>query len=286
MTLKTNEGTVCDAIVRHIETRTGAVRTDVWHPEKQSDSEVELAWKLGDQQLVIEHTVIEPFEDFLRLNAQAKAHFDPIVTACGNLLPDVLELEVPARCMHDLNKSQVAAAQAALIAHVRATAPNMRRRRYGDYIGADKPITIDAVPFPFRLFRFENLGIEPRLQIKHLAPDLTKERSERIRRACDDKFPKLAAWKKKGARTILVLEDNDIQLTNPATVAEVFVPVARRRDDAPDETYMVATCLDPWQLWPLLVDSRSYFELAKFDLARNVPIAQGELSWITAERRG
>jgi hypothetical protein len=286
MALKTNEGTVCDAIVRHLETRTGAVRTDLWQPEKQGDSEVELAWKLGNQQFVIEHTVIEPFEDFLRLNAQAKAHFDPIIAACNKLLPDVLELEVPARCMQDLSKEEVAAAQAGLIAHVQATAPNMRCRRYSDYIGADEPTTIDDVPFPFRLFRFENLGIEPRLQIKHLAPDLAKQRAERIQRACDDKFPKLAAWKKKGARTIPVLEDNDIQLTNPATVTEVFVPVARHRDDAPDETYMVATCLDPWQLWPLLVDGRSYFDLAKFDLARNVPIARGELSWITAKRRG
>ncbi|HEV2269991.1 MAG TPA: hypothetical protein VGR92_11065, partial [Steroidobacteraceae bacterium] len=71
---------------------------------------------------------------------------------------------------------------------------------------------------------------------------------------------------------------------NPATVAEVFVPVARGRADIPDETYMIATCMQPWQQWPLLVDGRSYHELAKYDLARNIPVANTELEWITAKR--
>lgn len=286
MALKTNEGTVCDAVVRHLEARTKATRSEVWHPEQAADSEVEMAWKLGDQQFVIEHTVIEPFEDFLRLNAQAQRHFDPIIQAGSNLLPDVLELEVPARCMQDLDKAQLAAAQAALIGYVQATAPGLPRRRYSDYIGADKPVTIADVPFAFRLLRFESLGMAPRLQVKHLTPDLTKERAQRIERACEAKFPKLAAWKAKGARTILVFEDNDIQLTNPDTVAQVFVPVARAREDMPDETYMVATCMEPWQMWPLLVDGRSYHELAKWGLAHNIPIAQDKLDWITTKRNG
>jgi hypothetical protein len=284
MALKTNEGTVCDAVVRYLETRTKALRSDVWHPEKTADSEVELAWKLGDQQYVIEHTVIEPFEDFLRLNAQAQAHFDPIIQVSGNLVADVLELEVPACCMQDMDRHQRASVQAALIAHVQTEAPKLPLRRYCDYIGAEKPATIEGVPFAFRLFRFENISAASRLQVKHIAPDLTKERAQRIERACEDKFPKLAAWKKQGARTILVFEDNDIQLTNPATVAEAFEPLARARGDAPDETYMVATCMEPWQLWPQLVDGRSYFELAEQDLAGNMAIDQTKLDWITAKR--
>jgi hypothetical protein len=47
---------------------------------------------------------------------------------------------------------------------------------------------------------------------------------------------------------------------------------------------MIATCMDPWQLWPLLVDNRSYQELAKKDLARNIPVTQQNLDWITARR--
>jgi hypothetical protein len=32
------------------------------------------------------------------------------------------------------------------------------------------------------------------------------------------------------------------------------------------------------------VDGRSYHELAKYDLARNIPVANTELEWITAKR--
>lgn len=284
MVLKTNEGTVCDAIVRFLEKRTGQKRAELWHPEKTADNEVELAWKLGDQQFVIEHTMVEPFEDFLRLNAQAEVHFRSIVEACSGLVADVLEMEVPVKCMQDLTKQDRIKAQAALVAYIQQTAAALPRRRYSDYIGAVGPTQIADVPFTFRLFRFESLGMAPRLQVKHLLPDLTKQRAERIERACEAKFPKLAAWKAKGARTILVFEDNDIQLTSPATVAEVFVPVARTRADFPDETYMIATCMEPWQQWPLLVDGRSYQDLAKYDLAQNVPVPNAELEWITAKR--
>jgi hypothetical protein len=86
----------------------------------------------------------------------------------------------------------------------------------------------------------------------------------RTQRACDDKFPKLAMWKQSdNARTILVLEDNDVQFTNQSIVADAFLPTARARADAPDETYLVSTCTSPWYAWPILVNGRSYFELAE-----------------------
>jgi len=67
-------------------------------------------------------------------------------------------------------------------------------------------------------------------------------RTDRIRRACDKKFPKLAVWKRMhGARTILVLEDNDVQLNNQVVVTETYLPLSRARPDPPDETYLLAT---------------------------------------------
>lgn len=282
MVLKLNEGTVCDAVVRLLEQREGLERTEVWHPETKKDGDVELAWKLGASQYVMEHTGIEPFEGLIGMSADAENHFDPISAACAGLTSDILELEIPARCMQDMKLRKIREAQGALIDWIRETGPKLPLRRYSDYIGADPAVSVPGVPFPVRLFRFENLGTTPRLQIKHIAPDVKKERPERIGRACDKKFPKLAAWKAQGARTILVFEDNDIQLTNQATVAEVFVPIARARSDCPDETYMVASCMDPWQLWPLLVDGQSYFDLAKSGRAANTPIDQKALNWITS----
>ena len=53
-----------------------------------------------------------------------------------------------------------------------------------------------------------------------------------------------------------------MQLTNPSNVAETFLPIALARADAPDETYMVSTCTSPWYAWPILINGRTYFDLA------------------------
>lgn len=87
--------------------------------------------------------------------------------------------------------------------------------------------------------------------------------SIRIRRACDKKFPKLAEWKRSdGARTILLLEDNDLQLTNQSVVGDKYMPIARGRNDTPDEAYLISTCASRYG-WPLLIDGREYFDFAQ-----------------------
>jgi hypothetical protein len=87
-----------------------------------------------------------------------------------------------------------------------------------------------------------------------------------MQEAVDKKFPKLAAWKHaENAKTVLVLEQNDIQLTNPSIIAETFLPVAQARSDRPDETYLVASCLSPWYAFPVLIGDKSYFDFAKGD---------------------
>jgi hypothetical protein len=73
-----------------------------------------------------------------------------------------------------------------------------------------------GVPFQVSLVRFEGIvGMEGRFQLKHLTRGAETPRVERIARACDKKFPKLARWKEiDGARTVLIFEDNDLQLVN------------------------------------------------------------------------
>ena len=89
-------------------------------------------------------------------------------------------------------------------------------------------------------------------------------REERIKRACEKKFPKLEIWRHShAARTVLVLEDNDMQLTNHMVVTDAFLKVAKARADGPDETYMVTTCAPVrWYGCPILIDGCSYFDLA------------------------
>jgi len=121
------------------------------------------------------------------------------------------------------------------------------------------------VPFPVSLYRFEPVLVPGHhFQLKHMVTNHKQERIDRMMQAVQTKFPKLEAWKRNySARTILVLEDNDIQLTNQAVVTDAFVPLAKARTDRPDETYLVASCMDPWYTWPILIDGTTYFDLAE-----------------------
>jgi len=169
--------------------------------------------------------------------------------------------------------------QQAIIFWVTNTAPTVPARRYADHRGTSVgPVTPPGVPFVLSLHRFEPALVPGHyFQIKHVVANIDQLRKERIWEAIDRKFPKLAAWKRDhGARSVMVLEDNDLFLTNQAIVAETYLPLALARTDRPDETYLVSTSTNPWHAWPILIDNRSYFDFAK----------SGELPWWEIEPDG
>lgn len=286
MALSFNEGKVCEAIVRYLEVREGQSRSDVFSPESVNHpNPVELAWTLGTQVFALEHTGIEPFDDHMRLEAESKRHFEPIIEALTGLFsPEIIEIHVPIRAMLDRNKPEIKRIQKALIEWVQETAPTLETRRYAKYTKGDQWTNVPAVPFGVQLFRFDNpLKNEGRVQVVHrLGNDREEQRAQRILRACDRKFPKLWAWKRDHkARTILVLEENDIQLTNYAIVAETYLPIALSRPDRPDETYLVSTCLEPWEAWPILIDDRTLDDLRVNDYVPRWEINPHNLTAIT-----
>ena len=72
-----------------------------------------------------------------------------------------------------------------------------------------------------------------------LAGDVEQARMARLR-TCEDKFPKLAFWKRDGAKTVLVLEENDLLLTNHQLVADALVSTEVAMPDAADEIFLVS----------------------------------------------
>ena len=180
---------------------------------------------------------------------------------------------------------EVRGIQQALIAWVKATAPTVPARRYADYKKTSVgPVAPPGVPFAVSLYRFEPALVPGHhFRLTHLVKNSEQLRKDRIREAVERKFSKLAAWKRdENARTILVLEDNDIQLTNQAIVTETYLPLAMGRPDKPDETYLVVSCMDPWHAWPILIGDKSYFDFVQsgnaedweIDPARLVPLTK------------
>lgn len=126
------------------------------------------------------------------------------------------------------------------------------------------------------MFAIEHTGIEPfgghmqleaeaDVHFRPVEPDHEAERVRRVREACQRKYPKLARWKRdRGARTVLVLEENDIQLTNQQVVADALLEVEKTMPDRPDEVYLVSTAIEtPWWTFALRVGMRDYYDFSR-----------------------
>jgi hypothetical protein len=265
--LNFNEGKACDAIIHYLEKRENAYRVDVQSPEDDHHVfPVELTFKLRDKLFALEHTGIEPFAGHVQLEAEADRHLGPVETKLRGFIDSssVFEVGLPAKALQGRPMREIHAIQDSIAAWIVATAPTLPIKRYGDYRGRPPAVNPPGVPFPMSLVRFETVGIAGRVQFRHILKGNVEEaRKDRIEEACKRKFPKLAAWKRaSNARTVLVLEENDMQLTNHIIVAETYLPIALSRDDRPDETYLISTSNDPWYGVPILIDESSYFDLS------------------------
>ena len=109
------------------------------------------------------------------------------------------------------------------------------------------------------------------LSCLRLAPDEDERehlRSVRLRKALSDKCPKLARCKAEGARTVLVLESDDIALTNQLFVRMRLAELLDEQPDAPDEIYLVETETRSWAVYSTKVGDAVQFDDGPGELHR------------------
>jgi hypothetical protein len=267
--LRFNEGKACDAVLRHLEKREAAARTHLRFPDREGHSApVELVCKLGSQLYALEHTGVEPFEGHMRGNAENERLWLPVVSGVAGRIPrnDDFALHVPVRAMEDQRARDIPAIQGRLIEWVVATAPGLWIPPRGRMDTQIKPVRVEGVPFDVTLYRMEGFISRGKLQIVHAVADIEEGRLERITISLRKKMPKLSAWKRDAAaRTVLVLEENDIQLTNCHVVTSAVLEAEKNLGHAADEIYLVTTSFTPWQVHFLRVDDRTYFDLTDPD---------------------
>lgn len=284
---RSNEGKACDAILRDIEARVGAERRDLAFPEKaHSVGPVELVCKIGTQQFALEHTRIEPFAGHIQLEAEAKRHFQPITERIANSLPSEsrFELIVPAGAMRGLNDRAARPIQDALAHWILKAALGTPIAQLGRYVLPIKKVIVPGVPFPISLHRWPRDEFLFPFVIQHsISSDVEAERRERIRVAYDNKAPKLSQWKASGARTILILEEDDIFLTNHFNVADAIAQVETSRTDRPDEIYLLSVLTSKWLITRLRLDDKTLYDLPVDD--RFWETLPSTLVNVTGERR-
>lgn len=243
----------------------GTTRHDLIFPEKTHGiGPVELVCTVGAQRFAFEHTRIKPFAGHIQLEAEAARHFQPIIEQVASQLPvdSRFELDVPAGAMLGLNDRATRPIQDALVRWILATAPSLPTARPGRYILPVQKITPPGVPFAVSLHRWPRDGFPLPFAIQHLvAGNVEAGRRKRIQGAYDRKVPKLVQWKKSGARTIFILEEDDIFLTNHFNVADALAEVEAPRTDRPDEIYLLSVFTDTWLITRLRLDDKTLYDI-------------------------
>ncbi len=277
MASRYNEGRAIDAVLRRIEARDKADRQkDGRSPDDLNDPDplrrVDYVCTVGSVPYAFEHTGVEPFAGQIELEIHNRKLFEPVAQRFGNR-PDkeFWELHVPVEASAGLTAAQVKAAQDALIMWIEENVLRLPvALLYDRYVNSSLGETAGGVPFPFSLHRGsldsahfpKDSPLCGGFTIKYIvARDFEKARVARLKKACEDKFPKLATWKSDGARTVLVLEENDLALTNHQRVADALMAAEAEMPNTADEIFLVSTAIkDKWWITCLRRAGKTYYD--------------------------
>ena len=267
--LQFHEGKACDAIIRYLEFREGAARTGLLLPEaERHPAPVEVVCTIGRHLFAVEHTGIEPFAGFMRLQNDAARIIQPIIDGVSGRVPlnEDFELCIETSALEGLNQRQVKEIQERLVAWIIGAAPALSIPPRGRKDTTVRPTRIPGVPFPVKLYRMAGLVHPGRVLPTFIVTDLEAKREQRIATALAKKMSKLAWWKREaGAKAVLVLENNDIALTNAHYVTDAVLKGEQSIESCADEVYLVSTFIEPWRGHFVRVDGSSYFDLTDPD---------------------
>lgn len=274
MAKKYNEGKAIDAVLRRIELRENVSRLgDGYSPDDRQDPDpgrrVDYVCTIGTQLYALEHSGIEPFENQIKLEEHNKVLFAPVIACFDNRSDtEYWEFHHPVESSVGLRGPKIREVQEALISWIRTNVAALPLIRYGDRLPYSAYRETDSrVPFCFSLYRwslhdFNGGPLSGRFWTRpFVTGDVENARRARLERTCDDKFSKLARWRRdEGARTVLVMEENDLSLTNHQLVAEAMARAESGRPDAPDEIFLVSTSLpNPWWVTCLRREGKTYY---------------------------
>lgn len=186
--------------------------------------------------LAIEHTRIEAFRKQIQDDTQIQPYAEQLPAILAGRLPagSRYELIFDIRGVNGTKPEQKALN--AIVAWVIATAPlledgcpgiNGRHVMTGE--PPDLPFTITLVRWPEWISKRD-----PGVSIGRWYPqDLEQQRKERLGDALCSKLPKIAVAEANGHSGVLILESNDIALSNSTAIYTALLAAAEKRADLP-----------------------------------------------------
>lgn len=233
---------------------------------------VDYVCTVGKTLHAFEHTGIEPFADQIELEKHNQKLFAPIMARFNNRTDrELWEFHVPVEASAGLTGKKIKRIQDALITWIEENSSRFPvTLLYDRFATPHLGETVPGVPFPVSLHRGSldshhfprESPLCGQFVMKYfVAGDVEQARTVRLQKALGDKFPKLSIWKRGGAKTVLVLEENDLQLTNHQRVADALVSAEAAMSDAADEIFLVSTSIaDKWWVTCLRRAGKTYYD--------------------------
>lgn len=203
---------------------------------------VEELWTSSSRRYAVEHTRLESFDGQIENEARLRRLILPVRAMLADRLPGTYVLTVLVSETKEA-RARYEQVQEEIVRLTLETAPQMED-------GQAVELQSDRVPFGVQLRRRHGRGSQVFVHcVIPVEGDVL--RLVRVRRAFDDKCPKLAAWSVDGRVSVLVLEADDIQLSNVSLVWEAVKQVIAGRTDVPDMIIFVETDGSPMCGWVL-----------------------------------
>ena len=226
---------------------------------------VDVCVQLGTFRYVLEHTRIDPFENALGIGCKVLEFGTPINKALFGALPGpaFYDLVLPQDLkLGGKSRKQISAIQEALIDWVSDEGPRLYHQAKTSGLLQPRASAVKEFPdlLPYRASLTCCLSGPPSeteagmFGISRIPDDDLEElRFQRLLRALSDKCPKLQCCKDRRAtaKTILVLECDDIAISNSDVIRTALERAAGKRTDIPDEVYLVQTMVDTWYVHPM-----------------------------------
>jgi hypothetical protein len=204
---------------------------------------VEELWEAPTRRYAIEHTRVEAFEGQIANLSRIERLLLPVKRAIADGLPGYFLLSVRERDLAAARFNE-RTTQVEIARLVIETAGAVR-------VGETVVLRSPKVPFTLELY-LRHKDSSALILYSDIEGDPDELRLGRIRRALDAKCPKLKAWSDATDGTsVLVLESNDIQLSNGFKIYDAVERALRERVDQADIVVLVETDITPMNAWVL-----------------------------------
>ena len=241
-----NEEACCTAVRRFQSKRTGEVIEVIGRPDQteRRKKAVEQLWASQTRRYAVEHTRVEAFEGQIQDGANFMKLLGAVETALTGVLPGRFRLAIPVGAA-SRRPLDMRGAQAEIVQWILDTSRTMA----DEQVEVLRSRCLDCDVHLKKVHSHESRLIVLRAWD---STDGDKRRAERIRRALEAKIPKLLSdAQKSGSESLLVLESDDIALSNVFEVAAAFKAACEGLTSLPDLVFLTETDAGVPHVWVL-----------------------------------